>query len=112
MAKDAKVTDAELAEIVSLLAADPKAGDIVPGTGGARKVRMAGKGRGKRGSYRTYHYFGGDDVPVFLLAVLAKNQKADLSAKHKDALAKILPLLGDSYRASVARRVTKMRRKT
>ncbi len=58
---------------------------------GIRKVPFAAKNRGKRGSYRTYHDLGGDDVPVFLLAVLAKNQKADLGAKHKAASAKIPP---------------------
>jgi mRNA-degrading endonuclease RelE of RelBE toxin-antitoxin system len=43
------------------------AGDTIEGTGGARKVRFAGCGQGKRGGYRVISYFDGDDVLVFLL---------------------------------------------
>jgi hypothetical protein len=50
----------------------PKAGDVLVGTGGARKLRFAASGTGKRGGVRTVHYFGGDDVPVFMLAVIKK----------------------------------------
>lgn len=51
-ARDENVTEEERAEIVSFLAANPDAGDIMAGTGGARKVRFAGRGKGKSGGYR------------------------------------------------------------
>ena len=54
--------------IVNTLADNPVAGDLMARTGGARKLRHAGRGGGKSGGYRTIHYFGGDDVPIFLLA--------------------------------------------
>ncbi|MEO1193132.1 MAG: type II toxin-antitoxin system RelE/ParE family toxin [Pseudomonadota bacterium] len=97
-AKSAGIKDGEVDSLVTLLAANPLAGDLVPGTGGARKVRLAAKGRGKRGSYRTYHYFGGDDVPVFLLAAFAKNEKSDLSSSEKEALRSLLSHLASDYR--------------
>ena len=58
--------------IVRLVAEDPMRGDVIPGTGGARKVRFAGRGKGKSGSYRVVTYFAADDVPVLLLALVNK----------------------------------------
>ena len=44
------------------------------GTGGCRKLRFAGKGKGKRGGFRTVHYYAGYDVPVLLLALIDKGE--------------------------------------
>lgn len=78
-AKAAGVIEAEIARIAATLARDPLAGDVIPGSGGARKVRFAARGKGKSGGYRTVHFFAGQDVPVFLLALVSKGQRADLS---------------------------------
>ena len=51
-AKQAGLSDEERAAIVAYLAKNPEAGDEIRGTGGARKVRFAGKGKGKSGGYR------------------------------------------------------------
>lgn len=64
---------------VSQIAADPEAGDVIVGSGGCRKVRVAGRGKGKSGGYRIVTLFGGGDVPVFLLSVLSKGQDANFS---------------------------------
>jgi len=88
----------ELLEIVAVIAADPQGGDLVPGTGGARKMRHAGRGWGKSGGYRTIHYYAGADVPLFLLALINKGERANLTNSEKNALAAILPMLGDAYR--------------
>ena len=79
----------------------PLAGTLIAGTGGARKLRHAGRGKGKSGGYRTIHYFGGEDVPVFLLSVYGKGTKADLSQAERNELARTLPRLADAYRANV-----------
>jgi len=55
-ASAAGLGDDDIAAIVSALAADPLAGDLIPGTAGARKVRFARAGAGKSGGYRTIHY--------------------------------------------------------
>ena len=62
-ARKAGLSDLERRTIVDLIAADPTAGDLIKGTGGARKVRVAGRGKGKSGGYRIVTYFGGDDIP-------------------------------------------------
>jgi len=50
------LTDEEYAGFQSELAANPLAGDVIEGTGGLRKVRVAAKGRGKRGGARVIYY--------------------------------------------------------
>jgi hypothetical protein len=93
------LSDAEIFEMASLIAADPLAGDLMVGTGGARKLRHAGRGFGKSGGNRTIHYFGGEDVPVFLLAVYGKGDKANLSSSERNQLAAILPKIAAAYKS-------------
>lgn len=92
------MTEAELRMIVDTIGAKPLGGDLIPGAGEARKMRFARQGGGKGGGYRTVHYFAGQDVPVFLLALIAKNQRADLSQKERNRLREILPKLAEAYR--------------
>jgi hypothetical protein len=110
-ARAAGLTDDEVAAMAAEIGADPLSGDLIPGTGGARKLRFARQGAGKSGGYRTIHYFGGDDVPVFLLAIVDKGQRANLSKAERNELADLLPRIADAYRAGVARRVVELRRK-
>lgn len=63
-AKDAGMTDAERRIAVDTIAANPTAGDVMQGTGGCRKVRIAGRGKGKSGGYRIVTAFGGTGLPV------------------------------------------------
>jgi hypothetical protein len=78
-AKAAGLGDGEKRTIVDHIAANPKAGDLIVGSGGARKVRFAAPGRGKSGGYRVVTYFGGDDLPVFLLNLFKKGDRVNLS---------------------------------
>ena len=98
-AKRLGLSSDEIDGIVLALAAAPESGAIVPGTGGARKLRHAGRGHGKSGGYRTIHYFGGQDVPVFLLIVYGKGAKANLTRAEKNELAKLLPGIAAAYRS-------------
>jgi hypothetical protein len=99
-AKRAGITEDEMSEICDRIAADPQAGDVIPGTGGARKLRHRSAQGGKSAGYRTIHYWGGDDVPVFLLGVYAKGQTADLTQAQRDGLRRALATLADAYRAA------------
>jgi hypothetical protein len=92
------VSEKERAQIVSRIAADPRGGDLMPGTGGARKIRLAAPGQGKRGGYRVITFYSGEDIPVFLLSIFAKNEKSDMSQAEKNELRKILKILPQSYR--------------
>jgi hypothetical protein len=89
----------EQAAIVDTVSADPQSGVVIPGTGGVRKLRVAASGRGKRGGARVIYVFGGEDVPVFLLAAFAKNEKSDLSKAERNELAKLTAALIQSYRS-------------
>ncbi|MBD2750756.1 type II toxin-antitoxin system RelE/ParE family toxin [Microvirga sp. BT688] len=110
-AKAAGLDDTELAEIAATIAANPLVGDIIPGTGGARKVRFAGKGKGKSGGYRVITYYAAEDVPVFLLALVDKGQRADISQADRNALREILGTLADEYREGVRRKLRQTRTK-
>jgi hypothetical protein len=102
-AKAAGLSEEDVTEIVVWLSQNPLAGALIPGTGGARKVRFAGRGKGKSGGYRTIHYYGGDDVPLFLLALINKGERENISRAEANALRAELAALADDYRAGVAR---------
>src|SRR3954465_161983 len=86
-ADDADMDEEERSAIVDLIAADPEAGAIMPGCGGARKLRGRKRGGGKSGGYRVITYFAGDELPVFLLTVFAKGEKDNLTKAERNALA-------------------------
>lgn len=98
-AKNLGLTEKEREAIIVWIADNPDAGDVIEGTGGARKVRFAGKGRGKSGGYRVITFYSGTDIPVFLLNVFAKNEKTDVSQKERNALKKVLADVATAYRA-------------
>jgi hypothetical protein len=95
---DRLFTAEERAAIVDRVATDPRCGVVIPGSGGIRKLRFGFGGRGKRGGARVIYLFGGDDVPVFLLAAFAKNEKADLTAAERQALSKQVTKMLSDYR--------------
>jgi len=99
----AGMSDAERERTVLFLAENPQAGDVMKETGGCRKIRIAKDGEGKSGGYRVITWFGGGDISVFLLTVFAKGQKANLSKKERNALAKSTATL----RASLGGRSTR-----
>ena len=96
--------------IVAAISEDPHLGDVMPGTGGCRKIRFPGKGKGKRGGYRTVHYFAADDVPVLLLALISKGERSDLSQAEKNELKKQLAGYAADYRAGVKKKLATRRR--
>ena len=104
-AKAAGVTDDERRAIVETIAADPEAGDVIPGTGGARKVRIAGKGKGKSGGYRVITFYAAEDVPVFLLRLVSKGQRADISQAERNEVRTALATLAEDYRESTRHKV-------
>ena len=85
--------EAEMANVVAIIAANPEAGEIMPGCGGARKLRVAKPGKGKSGGYRVITYFAGSDFPAFLLTVFGKGEKVSLSQAERNALAAVTKTL-------------------
>ncbi len=60
------------------LASRPEAGDVVPGSGGVRKIRWSGKGKGKRGGLRIIYYWRKTKNEIWLLTVYAKNEAENI----------------------------------
>ena len=99
--KDVKsmMSDSEREGLVVFLGANPAAGEIIPETGGVRKLRWALAGRGKRGGARVIYYFHSERLPVFLLAAYGKNEKANLSKAERNAMKRLIPALVAGYPA-------------
>src|SRR6185503_11809965 len=96
---DAGLSQDEHDEIVAAVARNPMMGDLMPNTGGARKARFRGRGKGKSGGYRVVTFYSGADIPVFLLALINKGERADLSRSEQNELRKELSAVPDDYRA-------------
>ena len=94
-ASEAGLSEDEIESMVRWLSANPLAGAVMQGTGGARTV----------------HYYGGDDVPLFLLGLIDKGERDNLSKAERNALADELAHLADDYRAGVALRLARLKRR-
>lgn len=73
------MNDAEYSALQTELASRPESGDIIPGSGGIRKVRWSGKGKGKRGGFRIIYYWKTRKDEIWLLTLYAKNEAEDIS---------------------------------
>ena len=83
--------------MVNYLAAHPAAGDIMQGTGGIRKLRWSAQGKGKSGGVRVIYYYHNKSIPLFLLTVFGKGEKANLSKSERNDLASLTSLLIKNY---------------
>ena len=88
-------------EIVTSLATNPEQGDLIVGAGGARKVRFAGRGKGKSGGYRIIHFYAAGATPVILLALFGKGERANLTKAECQDLAVLTKQLLAAYRPKV-----------
>ena len=70
--------DSSYADLQGFLANNPEAGSVIPGSGGIRKIRWTGSGRGKRGGSRILYYLWTEERILMLFAYL-KNEMEDLS---------------------------------
>jgi hypothetical protein len=94
---DKLLSDDERDALISYLAANPTAGDLVPGAGGIRKFRWALTGHGKRGGARVIHFFHSLDLPVFALTIFAKNERVDLSQAERNEFRALTKILVKTY---------------
>ena len=74
---------------------DPDAGDVEPGTGGLRKVRLADptRGKGKRGGARVHYLWLAHKSVIYLLYVYSKDEASTLTAEQKRHLRAIVALI-------------------
>jgi len=85
------LTEAERQDVLSYLAAHPKTGDLIEGTGGIRKLRWGG--RGKSGGVRVIYYFHSELMSLYLITLFAKNEQDNLSKAERNELAKLVDIL-------------------
>lgn len=83
----------ERLDIINYLAAHPKAGDLMEGTGGIRKLRWGRGAHGKSGGVRVIYYVHSDLMPLYLLTVFAKNERTNISKAERNVLAELVDVL-------------------
>ena len=91
------MSTAERQDILSYLAAHPKSGDLIEGTGGIRKLRWGRGGRGKSGGVRVIYYYHSELMPLYLLTLFAKNEQGNLSKAERNDLAKLVDILVETW---------------
>jgi mRNA-degrading endonuclease RelE of RelBE toxin-antitoxin system len=67
------LADEEYAALQSALMEDPELGDVIPGSGGVRKIRWGTRGRGKRGGVRVIYFVRHEPGVIWMLTVYTKN---------------------------------------
>ena len=92
------LSDDERSELVAYLSVYPLAGVLVQGTGGVRKLRWARNDRGKSSGVRVIYYYYNDDIPLYLLALFGKSEKANISMEEKHILSKAVTQLVKYWR--------------
>lgn len=97
---DALLTRDERAELISALARNPQAGDLIPGLGGIRKMRFGVGDQGKRGGVRVIWFVVSDDLPVLALLIYAKNEQANPTPDQR----KVMLAVVESIKRSVKRK--------
>lgn len=76
---EGRLSDNERKALVDHLAVQPSSGDLIPGAGGARKLRWPVAGHGKSGGARIIHFHHCSDCPTYLLYLYLKSERANLS---------------------------------
>ncbi len=95
---DKLLSQAEKSSIINYLALHPASGDVMQGTGGIRKLRWSAQGRGKSGGVRVIYYYHNKTLPLFLLTVFGKGEKANLSKQERNDLATLTTFIIKNYR--------------
>jgi hypothetical protein len=101
--------DDEYQELQARLGSNPELGDVMPGTGGFRKVRWADvrRGKGRRGGLRIIYYYFRSDHQIWLMTLYGKGEASDLTAGEKKALKASIE---SELEARAARRIVGLRR--
>src|SRR5476651_1846080 len=92
------VDDETYAELQAELMKDPTRGKVIQGTGGLRKIRMAARGKGKRGGARVIYYFVLIDETIYMIFVYDKGEADDLTAGQKKTLKVLAQAIAEQHR--------------
>ena len=84
-------------DMLEFLAKRPKAGRVIQGTGGLRKVRIARPGSGKSGGTRVIYYYHNENKPILLLLIYAKADQENLTGVQKAQLKNHVDAIIDEF---------------
>jgi hypothetical protein len=103
------LTDDEYRELQNRMAAAPEHGDVIPGTGGFRKLRWTDprRGKGRRGGLRVIYYYFPGEQQIWLITLYDKNEASDLTPKERQALKSAIEI---ELRARQAAKLAKQRK--
>jgi mRNA-degrading endonuclease RelE of RelBE toxin-antitoxin system len=90
---DSLLSESERKGVIDYLSEHPKAGDIIEGTGGIRKIRWSRANKGKSGGVRVIYYYHDERIPLYLLTMFGKNERANLSKADRNALGRLVGIL-------------------
>jgi hypothetical protein len=85
--------EVERDSFINFIALNPEADDIIPETGGVRKIRWSRGGAGKRGGARVIHYYHNAEHPLYLLMAYAKARQENLTPEEKRTMRELAALL-------------------
>ena len=91
--KELGLTDENLRELQNILLENPKAGKIIQGTGGLRKIRIPMDEKGKRGGARVLYVDIELKESIYFVNVYSKNEKEDLTEDEKKAFKAVVKIL-------------------
>jgi hypothetical protein len=90
-------TEDERFEFIDFIARNPEAGDLIPASGGVRKVRWGRHGSGKRGGVRIIYFCHDPAMPLYLLMIYAKARRDDLSPDARRTVQALVARLKEAY---------------
>lgn len=95
---DKLLAQQEREDLIRYLAHNPQAGDVMEGTGGVRKLRWRRSSQGKSGGVRVIYYVYDGSMPLYLLTLFAKGDRANLSKAERNELAALVDLLAKAWK--------------
>ncbi len=90
---DRFLTETERNGLIDFLACHPEVGDVMPGTGGVRKMRWPCASKGKSSGLRVLYYFHDLNMPLYILAVYSKGEVLRLTQREEREMAKLVKVL-------------------
>ncbi|AGP82107.1 RelE-like Cytotoxic translational repressor of toxin-antitoxin stability system [Alteromonas mediterranea MED64] len=90
---DSLLYESERKALIDYLSEHPKAGDIMEGTGGIRKLHWSRGNKGKSGGVRVIYYYHDERISLYLLTIFGKSERANLSKADRNELAKLVEIL-------------------
>jgi mRNA-degrading endonuclease RelE of RelBE toxin-antitoxin system len=90
---DSLLKESERKDVIDYLSEHPKAGTLIEGTGGIRKLRWSKGNKGKSGGVRVIYYYHDERIPLYLLTMFGKNEQANLTKADRNSLSKLVKIL-------------------